>query len=243
MFQDWKSFEEAISHQSWRVIMDEPKPGAWNMDADRFLLATVTRPVLRLYRWSSACLSLGRRQAQEVVELRQKLTGVCDVVVRPSGGGMLLHGLDWTYSVVLPGASRLSIGKAFQGITRWWANAFKALGAEVTIGEQGTRGQERQMMPCMERHTAGEILGPEGKLVGSAQARTKDVLLQHGSICHSRDNKLETQVFGGPLKTSALIDLGLGNCQASEFVAAFMTANSFSCYSIEDWREDELGKI
>ncbi|HEX9371094.1 MAG TPA: hypothetical protein VF897_08810, partial [Roseiflexaceae bacterium] len=92
-----------MSHDTWRLLIDEPDCGAANMARDEAIAAAhadgATRPTLRLYRWRPACLSLGRFQpSDEVDRAACALMGV-DVVRRPSGGRALLHDAELTYAV------------------------------------------------------------------------------------------------------------------------------------------------
>ncbi|MCS7238914.1 MAG: hypothetical protein NZ899_11700 [Thermoguttaceae bacterium] len=86
-----------------RLIQDLPAGGAWNMAVDEVLLARVgaSGPVLRLYQWSPATLSLGFFQAHTDRKLHPP-TLSCPVVRRPSGGGAILHDRELTYALVLP---------------------------------------------------------------------------------------------------------------------------------------------
>ena len=84
------------------LIEDEPTTGAWNMAVDDALLETPLMPgtaVLRLYRWSPACLSLGYFQSvqQRVSHLDSR---ELECVRRTSGGGAILHDQELTYSFI-----------------------------------------------------------------------------------------------------------------------------------------------
>jgi len=90
----------------WRLIVEGAQRGAWNMAVDEALAEAVdaarSAPVLRLYRWSPPCLSLGFSQPYEAAD-----AGFCpargvDVVRRPTGGRAVLHHLELTYAVAAP---------------------------------------------------------------------------------------------------------------------------------------------
>ncbi|MFW6206236.1 MAG: lipoate--protein ligase family protein, partial [Gemmatimonadota bacterium] len=109
-----------------------PADGATNMAVDAALLESVQAgapPVLRLYRWSPACLSFGRNQPargrydRDLAEDR----GI-DFVRRPTGGQAVLHDDELTYAVIAPVAV---IGKprtAYAAINRALVAALRELG-------------------------------------------------------------------------------------------------------------------
>ena len=75
------------------------------MESDTALLAQVAdgaRPGLRLYRWGTPALSLGRFQSDDEVDHDACRRLGVEVVRRPTGGKALLHGADLTYAVAIP---------------------------------------------------------------------------------------------------------------------------------------------
>src|SRR6202165_1818187 len=87
----------------WRLLVDAPAGGAWNMAVEEVLLdgvaAGAAAPTLRFYGWSPACLSLGYFQPFDVVDLEGCRALGVDVVRRPTGGRGLLPGWEVTPSV------------------------------------------------------------------------------------------------------------------------------------------------
>src|ERR1700682_2804864 len=83
----------ASMSDAWRLLVDAPAGGAWNMAVDEVLLdgvaAAAAAPTLRFYGWSPACLSLGYFQPFDVVDLEGCRALGVDVVRRPTGGGAL----------------------------------------------------------------------------------------------------------------------------------------------------------
>src|SRR6266446_9184337 len=100
------SRSSASTSDGWRLLVDAPAGGAWNMAVDEVLLDGVaagsTPPTLRFYEWAPPCLSLGYFQAFEVVDVAGCRSLGVDVVRRPTGGRAILHDRELTYSVALP---------------------------------------------------------------------------------------------------------------------------------------------
>src|SRR5947207_15142687 len=100
------SRSSASTSDGWRLLLDKPSSGAWNMAVDEVLLdgvaAGTAPPTLRFYEWTPACLSLGYFQPFDVVDLDGCRALGVEVVRRPTGGRAILHDRELTYSVALP---------------------------------------------------------------------------------------------------------------------------------------------
>src|SRR5580765_2159147 len=73
-----------------------------NMTVDEALLEAMPRlamPVLRFYSWEEPAASFGYFQKYGEVE---RLTSLRPLVRRPTGGGLVPHDADWTYSLIFP---------------------------------------------------------------------------------------------------------------------------------------------
>src|SRR6266850_8317909 len=97
---------------SWFFLQSGPGQFAFNMALDEALLQAMPRlgkPVLRFYSWSEPAASFGYFQryadAANAISLRP-------LVRRPTGGGMVPHDGDWTYSLVFPPAHSWYVLKA-----------------------------------------------------------------------------------------------------------------------------------
>jgi len=82
-----------------------PRSAAINMAIDEALLETATIPSIRFYRWNSPALSFGYfGKFADVADYAPER----DLVRRWTGGGMVFHGDDLTYSIIIPAASEFS---------------------------------------------------------------------------------------------------------------------------------------
>src|SRR3954471_19035556 len=77
----------------------EPRPAALNMAVDEALLADASLPILRFYRWRQPSLSFGYFGRYAEVESQADRR---EIVRRWTGGGIVPHGDDLTYSIVIP---------------------------------------------------------------------------------------------------------------------------------------------
>src|SRR5271156_7168226 len=82
----------------WRLLIHGPASPARNMAIDEALLREVREPVLRLYEWNVPAVSLGYFQHASLAPAGRPF------VRRYTGGGLVDHARDITYTIVLPRA-------------------------------------------------------------------------------------------------------------------------------------------
>jgi len=157
----------------------EERSAALNMAVDEALLADCAAPVLRFYRWQRPSISFGYlgRYAEVATESERH-----DIVRRWTGGGIVPHGADLTYSLIVPRNhsffERSSIeiyADVHDAICRsLQANgmeAFLANGAEPKISEA-----------CFANAVRADVMSGGQKIAGAAHRRTRAGLLHQGSI-------------------------------------------------------------
>lgn len=171
----------------WQVMLDPAgRSGAANMAIDAGLLrdaAASGRAVLRLYRFSPPCLSLGRNEPAARYDRAAIARLAIDVVRRPSGGRAVWHEHDVTYAVAAPIAAFGGLRAAYHAIHARIAAALRALGADVTLAfDRPSARAPGRSGACFATAVGGEVVAAGRKLVGSAQVRQGAALLQHGSI-------------------------------------------------------------
>jgi lipoyl(octanoyl) transferase len=176
---------------TWRLIRSTTARGSFNMALDEALLELVGEkksfPILRLYAWEPPCLSLGYAQPfSDVNSLTLEDQG-WDVVRRPTGGRAILHTDELTYAVIAhKDEPRLAGGilESYQRISKALLLALNWLGLNPRADKEYPRqpGALPNAPVCFEVPSNYEITVNEKKLIGSAQARRKDGVLQHGSL-------------------------------------------------------------
>lgn len=177
-----------------RLLDTPPAPGAWNMAVDEALARSVragASPVVRFYRWSPPCLSLGRNQpARGRYDLDTLRARGIDVVRRPTGGRAVLHDRELTYSVVVREGVLGSPRQCYAAINRALVAGLRALGVRAALQPRtGARAPAPSLAPCFLDPTEGEVVVGGRKLVGSAQRRQGGVVLQHGSLLLECDQR------------------------------------------------------
>jgi len=175
---------------TWRVIEHKPAQGAWNMAVDEAILESVyqgvSRPTLRLYAWKPACLSLGLAQPFSEVDTHALTANGWDLVRRPTGGRAILHTDELTYAVIAQETEprvRGGVLESYLRLSHALLESLKLLGLSPEANEKDTDNQRKTPNPvCFEVPSNYEITVKGLKLIGSAQARRKEGILQHGAI-------------------------------------------------------------
>ena len=174
---------------SWRLLLTPPARGAWNMAVDESILESIYRgdslPTLRLYSWTPACLSLGQAQPYADVDSVRLRERGWEVVRRITGGRAILHTDELTYSVSGPAENPILAGSVLESYSRLAQALLQAvqslsLPVEMKEGKADESGKTNPV--CFEVPSTYEITVNEKKLIGSAQARKKEGVLQHGSL-------------------------------------------------------------
>ncbi len=203
-----------LPHVNWRLIKTAPAPGAWNMAVDEAILEAVgdgkALPTLRLYAWDPPCLSLGYAQTfSDVDMLRVKKRG-WDVVRRITGGRAILHTDELTYSVIGPHNEARLAGSVVESYQRLSLALLKGLQLLKLPAQALPKDQPEALSPksddaiCFEVPSHYEITIAGKKLVGSAQARKKAGVLQHGTLPLGGDLTRITQALVFESETSRL---------------------------------------
>lgn len=201
----------------WRLLVDPPHDGAWNMAVDEAILeayedaASPLPPTLRLYGWRPAALSLGKTQRAEGAHDARALheDGV-DLVRRPTGGEAVLHEHERTYAVVGAGGAPPFGGgpvDTYRALARALVAGLARLGIAAEAIEPAAKGRVRRGVICFERVGAWEIAASGRKLVGSSQFRRRRAFLQHGSLPLRLEAPRLARLTGVPTDASRFTDV------------------------------------
>ena len=210
----------------WRLLLTPPLAGAENMGMDEALLrraAATGEVVLRVYAWSGPTLSLGRNQpARDEYDPAALSQHGVTVVRRLTGGRAVLHDREVTYSVTAPESFGGTLREAYRRINEILVLGLRSLGVDASIAAPAGRSPLPSTAPCFEEPTEGELVLGGRKLVGSAQYREGDALLQHGSILVDDDQLLVSALLRKPVPPPpppATLHEALGRVPALDEVA------------------------
>ncbi len=175
----------------WRFIISGKLSPARNMAIDEAIFIGVCKgrsdPTIRFYDWEPPTVSCGYNQeiAKEIDFNALEKFGF-GFIRRPTGGRIVLHNQEITYSVISPISERLSgnVSESYSEISKALAEGLRMLGVNVEFekGSLSSFHQRQTANPCFTSSSRFELNYRGKKIVGSAQIRKDNSLLQHGSI-------------------------------------------------------------
>ncbi len=179
-----------MQNRFWRLIVNAPAEGAWNMAVDEAILestANCLQPTtLRLYSWNPFCLSLGYAQSIADIDENRLSKRGWNVVRRPTGGKAILHADELTYSICASQDDphvQGSVLESYQHLSKGLMAALQNIGLTANSEPHKAPSERNTTKPiCFEIPSDYEITLNEKKIIGSAQARKKNGVLQHGAI-------------------------------------------------------------
>jgi lipoyl(octanoyl) transferase len=166
----------------WLLIHSGKCGAAFNMAQDEALLEAMTRlqkPVLRFYGWQEPAATFG--YFQNFIEVG-KTTRLRPLIRRPTGGGIVPHDADWTYSFAVPPGHEwhaLKAEESYHRIHEWIRRAFEKLNVPTELAPFRKVALPGQ---CFAGHEKSDLLWHGKKIAGAAQRRNKLGLLIQGSI-------------------------------------------------------------
>ena len=175
----------------WYFLNTGSNDGKFNMNLDVELTSYVksTEGILRFYRWNPYCISLGANQSTESINLDKTSADNINVVKRPTGCRAILHSEELTYSVIYATNVSDSAKIIYQEVNLALSEGLKIYDHRLSQVELESLQpnfpdfyRENKSAICFAVSAKSELKFAGRKLVGSAQRKFGNILLQHGSI-------------------------------------------------------------
>jgi len=196
-------------HKTWRLIDMGSFDAAYNMAIDEAIALSVRQsqapPTLRLYGWTQPSVSLGCFQKTNDVDLVYCMSQHIPVIRRPTGGRAIFHGDEITYSFITLTTSGLfskGLLDSYRKLSEAFSRAFVICGMnpphKLIMNRKRSNRRAQQHNPlCFASTSYGEMTVNGKKIIGSAQKRWRDVLLQQGCIPVKLDKEEMSKIFRG----------------------------------------------
>ncbi|MCD7779186.1 MAG: lipoate--protein ligase family protein [Candidatus Gastranaerophilales bacterium] len=162
-------------------------------------------PVIRFYGWQPACVSLGRNQSCENINIEYCRENNIDIVKRITGGRALLHDDEVTYSFICPvnflknGESVIS---SYKEISAAIIDGLKHLDIKLEFGNKKKAKTSHEY--CMLLSTGADLCFNGKKIIGSAQYRKQGYILQHGSVLFSYNKEKTEKIFNEQIQKDSI---------------------------------------
>ncbi len=167
----------------WYLWLDESHSPYVNMAIDELLLERAMEldaPLIRIYGWDRPSVSIGYVQKYSAAPQ----TGYT-IVRRPTGGGVVFHDADLTYTAVVPAEHsicKLDRVESYHVFHRAVLRMLSALGLAGSLAPDEAGPVDRATMQCFTTPTRYDVLSQGKKYAGAAQRRGKTGILHQGSI-------------------------------------------------------------
>ncbi len=172
--------------------------GAVNMQLDEWLAESFEQIdvpddaiILRLYQWSPPAISIGYHQRETKFDIERLNADGIELCRRPTGGRAVFHIEDLTYSIVMKATK--SNAEHYAEIHFALRHALQQLGLQAEFQKQQadfrSRYEKPESLSCFTASARYELEVNGKKIVGSAQRRFSNTLLQHGSLMLSAKHK------------------------------------------------------
>ncbi len=141
-------------------------------------------PVVRFFRWAAPTVSFGRLQPRVGAEALAKAAGTGSAVQRPTGGGMVLHDRDLSFSIAwrrdlagFPPCVK-EVYRSFHGVV---SDLLRARGMDVAIHQPPT-GPPAPPGVCFKEPADQDLLWRGEKVLGGALRVTRWGRLYQGDV-------------------------------------------------------------
>jgi lipoyl(octanoyl) transferase len=210
------------------IVIDDPtpRPGPLNMAIDEALLSTGRSAILRFYRWNKPAISFGY-----FVTFAEAWGAAGDRVMvrRWTGGGIVPHGEDLTYSIIIGSnddAFSLPSKIVYQRVHAALSSALCDIGIPAVL----TAANEPKLSEaCFANPVVSDVMENGKKIAGAAQRKTRTGLLHQGSIQRENLNEKFRSIFGKLLAKQLISNnIGMDILSAAGELAA-------SKYSTDAW--------
>ena len=204
----------------WRLIKDTYHTGFMNMAIDEAIMIAhregLVPPTIRFYQWSPPAVSLGYFQdLKKEIDIDACTDMGIDIVRRPTGGKAVLHDKELTYSFIIRENHPLvndSILETYKKISEGMIRGLSYLGitaelvplreklesAPLGYGVKSKIPHSDIKSICFSVPSQYEVQVEGKKILGSAQVRKKEIVLQHGSLLIELEKDKLFSVFNFP---------------------------------------------
>ena len=180
--------------ETWLLWLDGFHNAFFNMAIDEVVLEHAAeleeKVLLRIYDWDTPSVSYGRSQIYPA-ELADRYT----LVRRPTGGGVVYHDHDLTYTLVIPNGhpiTALDRMASYKVVHEAIADILHRQGMEAELKADEQENVDRATMQCFVSPSRFDVMGPGGaKFAGAAQRRTREGILHQGSLLFDQPGRLE----------------------------------------------------
>lgn len=174
-----------LDTNEYRLVLTPSFSAQKNMAIDKAFVKAYKKdekPILRLYTWQDSFTIGASQKIENYMDYSNQYEN--NYSKRITGGGVLFHGHDLSYSLVLPSSNfrGVSVKQSYERICQFLIRFYKSLGLNAKFAKDSQHIKLSKSEFCQIGFEAYDILVNNIKIGGNAQKRTKNIIFQHGSI-------------------------------------------------------------
>lgn len=187
-----------MNNTVWEILDTGLSSAQNNMDIDRELLSKLSQrqqPLLHFYGWLTPSATYGHfaQPAHYLHPTSIEKLGL-QLAKRPTGGGILLHLTDLTFSMLIPSSHpsfTVNTMDNYEFVNQIVANAIKKFTnrSATLLPSEPVSLDEACNCFCMSKPTKYDVMLDGYKVSGGAQRRTRFGYLHQGTIALQRPKK------------------------------------------------------
>ncbi|PHS30743.1 MAG: ligase [Sulfurovum sp.] len=192
---------DSSTKKTFALFTSERLSAKENMLIDKELFNgfnALSTPIFRVYEWEESFTYGFSQKISTIKNLNHLSKHKQNYAKRITGGGILFHGNDISYSLIIPTSfvKNLSVKQSYELLCSFLIEFYKSLGLNPSYAKYLEDINLSKSDYCQEGFEPYDILVDGKKIGGNAQRRSKDTIFQHGSICidnsaYSIGNSLE----------------------------------------------------
>ena len=174
-----------IDKKEFRLILTNINSAKMNMAIDKALTISYQKddtPILRFYTWENSFTVGLSQDLEHYSDLKEIYKDNCSK--RITGGGVLFHGHDISYSLILSNneLGNLNVKQSYEKICQFLLEFYKQIGLNPSFVKDSEYIKLKKNEFCQVGFEAYDIVINGNKIGGNAQKRNKKLIFQHGSI-------------------------------------------------------------
>jgi len=174
-----------IFHNEFRLLISYNNSAKVNSNIDNALFKNFkvnNVPILRIYSWQNSITFGAGQNPQDYENLIKEYKN--NYSKRITGGGVLFHGHDISYSLIVPAKliNNKNVKETYELICKFVINFYKNLDLKVSFAKDIKEIVLSKSPFCQVGFEAYDIIINGQKIGGNAQKRAKNIIFQHGSI-------------------------------------------------------------
>ncbi len=232
--------------EKWLLWIDGAHHPAMNMAIDEELLSfsnTEKMAVLRFYSWDRPSMSIGYVQSYAGVA-----NNGYSLVRRPTGGGVVFHDIDLTYTIIIPSdhkIEKLGREESYYLFHELIIKALNRIGVETELVKLTEAPKERSTMQCFTAPVKFDVAlkdtkehSVSTKIAGAAQRRTKNGILHQGSIVIPDIHKMRDSLINSIVS----VFTSESGVEFLEFIPEKQFLNKVAALAVSKYETDKWNK-